>query len=83
MAEAQKKTINLQIKEDAKCGVYANVMAVTMNPNEVILDFAYRLPGTGDQVQIVSRVNLSHQTAKQVISTLQNSLLDFENRKKK
>ncbi len=59
------------------------MLAVSMNTQEVILDFAYRLPGNeGKEIQIVSRVNMSPETAKQVISTLQNSLLDFENKKK-
>ena len=80
----EKRTINLHIQEKDKCGVYSKMMAVSMNNQEVVLDFAYRLPGNqGNDVQIVSRVNMSHETAKQVISTLQNSLLDFENKKKK
>lgn len=85
MADAaqNQQTINLIVPEAMKTGMYANVLAVTINPNEVVLDFAYRMPGNeGRDIQIVSRVNMSHETAKQVISTLQNSILDYENKVK-
>ncbi len=80
---SQQQSIQLSVAEAMKTGIYANVLAVTINPNEVVLDFAYRMPGNdGRDIQIVSRVNLSHETAKQVVSTLQNSILDYENKVK-
>lgn len=81
--QAKKQSIQLNISETMKCGTYANVLAVSINSQEVVLDFGYRAPNQANQITIVSRINLTHPTAKQVISTLQNSLLDFENKKKK
>jgi len=79
----EKKSIKLHIRDEDKCGVYSNVMAVSISPSEVILDFGYKMPQMPNEIQIVSRVNLSHSSAKQILTTLQNSLLDFDNKIKK
>jgi DNA-directed RNA polymerase subunit L len=83
MSSKENKSIKLHIRDEDKCGKYSNVLAVSINSQEVVLDFAYRMPQASDDVHVVSRVNMSHTTARQIVTTLQNSLLDFENKKKK
>jgi len=85
MSEEKKdqKKINLTIKEDKKIGVYTNAVSVSVKDNDVLLDFGYVVPGVKPTtIEIVSRVNMSHKTAEQFMNVLQNSILDFRNKKK-
>lgn len=83
MAE-DKKQIQVQIKEAVRTGVYSNAVSVTVREGEVVLDFGYVLPGVQPTtIEVASRVNLNHKTAEQLMTVLQNSMLDFRNKKKK
>ena len=83
MSEKNKTKINLQIKDEKKVGVYANAVSVQVKENDVLLDFGYVIPGVDPAtIEIVSRVNLTHGTAEKFLNVLQNSILDFRNKKK-
>jgi len=78
-----KQQVKIQAQEDVRRGVYSNAVSVAVRDSEVVLDFAYVLPGTKPPViDVVSRVNLNHKTAEQLMTVLQNSLLDYRNKKK-
>ncbi|MDP2726245.1 MAG: DUF3467 domain-containing protein [Dehalococcoidia bacterium] len=81
---APAQTININVPEKLRAGVYANAVSVTINDNEVILDLGYILPNVQPTtIEVVSRANLSHRTAEQFVSILQNSILDYRSRKQK
>jgi len=72
------------IDEKAEVGVYANAVSVQMNNNECIVDMAYLLPNKNKTtLKVVSRINMSHKTAKSFLNILSNAVLDWENKKKK
>lgn len=82
MAE-QKQKIQVQVQEAVRRGVYSNAVSVAVRDSEVVLDFGYVLPGvTPTTIDVASRINLNHKTAEQLVTILQNSLLDYRNKKK-
>ncbi len=84
MAEDNKTQYQVSFDEGvSKSGTYANVVSVHVNGNEVVLDFGYLLPNSKPQaISVNSRVNMSHGTAKQFMTMLQNAMLDFDNKNK-
>ncbi len=84
----EKKDQTVQVKFDAEMetGVYSNASSVHINGNELVLDFAYAIPriakDQGQVLKVVSRVNMSHSSAKSFLNILSNAILDFENKKK-
>ncbi|MDD4351491.1 MAG: DUF3467 domain-containing protein [Candidatus Gracilibacteria bacterium] len=82
MAE-EKQKIQVQVQESVRRGVYSNAVSVAVRDSEVVLDFGYVLPGvTPTTIDVGSRVNLNHKTAEQLVTILQNALLDYRNKKK-
>lgn len=80
--QAAQSTINITVPEKMRSGVYANAVSVTINDNEVIIDMGYILPNVKPtNIEVVSRVNMSHRTAEQFVSILQNSILDYRSRR--
>ncbi len=76
--------IQVKVPESLLSGVYSNAVSVTVNPNEVIVDFGYVLPNVQPTtINVVSRVNMTHQSAENFISTLQNAILDYRNKQQK
>lgn len=74
--------IKIQIKDEIQTGVYANAVSVNVNPNEVILDFGMIIPNSDPTtIKVQSRIILSHHTAESFLTVLQDSLLDFRNKK--
>lgn len=73
--------MNLQIDNALKCGVYANILAVSLNPNEAVLDFGYKLPVVDQEeptVQIVARINISPKTLESMIENLKKLKQEME-----
>ena len=78
-----KQPIQIQVSEAQKTGVYSNAVSVTIGRNEMILDFGYVIPNVQPvTIQVVSRVNMSYEQAKNFLSTLQNAVLDYEKKLK-
>lgn len=76
---------NIQVKLDPALenGTYSNAVSVHVNQNEVILDFGYILPNMKPTtIKVVSRINLSHQTAESFMKVLSNAMLDWRNKQK-
>lgn len=81
--DSQQQTVQVKVPEAIQSGVYSNALSVTVNPNEIIVDFGYVLPNVQPTtINIVSRINLTHQSAENFISTLQNAILDHRNKQK-
>jgi len=82
-----QQQIQIKMTEPQEIGVYSNAVSVHLNQNELIVDFGYILPNQNQQapmtIKLVSRVNMSHQTAESFLSILSNALLDWKNRQKK
>lgn len=73
----------IQVKYDAEMetGRYSNAVSVHLNKNELVLDFGYILPNVKPTtVKVVSRVNVSHKTAENLLKILSNAILDWKNK---
>ena len=83
MADDDKKKIQVKYDADNESGTYSNAVSVHLNKNEMVLDFGYLMPNVKPTtVKIVSRVNLSHETAESLLKILSNAILDMKNKKK-
>lgn len=86
MSDDNQQSVQMKFDPEMETGVYSNASSVHINGNELVLDFAYAIPRIAkDQKQtlkVVSRVNMSHSSAKSFLNILSNAILDFENKKK-
>ncbi len=79
----QQQQIQVKLDPAMEQGTFSNAVSVHVNQNEVIIDFGYILPNNTPMViKVVSRVNLSHQTAESFMKVLSNAMLDWRNRQK-
>jgi hypothetical protein len=82
MAE-EKQQIQVKIDPALEQGIFTNAVSVHVNQNEVIIDFGYILPNMKPMtIKVVSRVNLTHQTAESFMKVISNAMLDWRNRQK-
>ena len=81
-----EKKYTLRFDKDAESGAYTNAVSVHVTGNEVVLDFAYRMPNVGDQdaiLKVISRLNMTHTTAESLLRILSDAVLDYKNKTKK
>ena len=79
----QKQSIQVKMDQAVEAGQYANAVSVHVNQNEVIVDFGYIVPNIKPTtIKVVSRINVSHQTAESFMKVLSNAMLDWRNRQK-
>jgi hypothetical protein len=80
--ENNKPKIQVKYDADMETGRYSNAVSVHLNKNELVLDFGYILPNVKPTtVKVVSRVNVSHKTAENLLKILSNAILDWKNKK--
>jgi len=71
------RTVNIEIGDKEWEGVYSNFVIVTHSNSEFIIDFARMLPGA-KKAKVFSRILMTPQSAKALLSTLQNNVAKFE-----
>lgn len=82
-SENSNQSINLKIDPANEQGTFSNAISIHVNNNEVILDFGYMLPNQNPvTIKLVSRVNMTHQTAESLMNVLSNAMLDWRNKQK-
>ncbi len=82
--KGEGKKFKVKISEDNESGVYANAVSVHFNGNECVIDMAYALPNVQEPtLKVVSRINMSHNTAESFLKVLSNALLDWKNKTNK
>ncbi len=75
------KNIQLKIEPAMEQGTYSNAVSIHINQNEVILDFGYLMPNQQPTtIKLISRINLTHNSAESLLNLLSNSLLDWRNK---
>jgi hypothetical protein len=72
-----QQTVNVEIGEKEWEGVYANFVIVTHSNAEFIIDFARMLPGV-KKAKVFSRIVMTPQSAKALLSTLETNIAKFE-----
>jgi len=82
-AKDPKKEIQVKLEPGMEQGIFSNAVSVHVNQNEVVIDFGYILPNAKPMtIKVVSRVNLTHQTAESFMKVISNAVLDWRNRQK-
>lgn len=84
--EENNKDNNITLKIDSAMeqGTFSNAISLHVNNNEVIIDFGYMLPNQNPvTIKLVSRINLTHQSAESLMKVLSNAMLDWRNKQKK
>ena len=79
--DSTPNNINIQVnaKPEDLMGHYANIVSVTSQEREVVIDFLARVKvGTTDQASLVSRIFLNRFTAQELIDVLKRTLDQWE-----
>ena len=78
MAEKKdNKQVNIELPEELDQGVYSNLAIVNHSPTEFVVDFISMMPGM-PKAKVKSRVVLTPQHAKRLISALSENLKKYE-----
>lgn len=83
MPDEHKQQIQVRIDPESEQGIFTNAVSVHVNQNEVVVDFGYILPNSKPMtIKVVSRTNMTHQTAESFMKVLSNAMLDWRNKQK-
>jgi len=78
MPEQPQQQLNVKAQDKLLRGHYANIVSVTSQEREVVIDFINRV---GPDGQLVSRVILNRFTAQELVQVLQNVMQQWEKMK--
>ena len=79
---SNNQQLHVHVPSELQAGVFSNAASVTVTPHEVTVDFGFMLPNvTPATIHVVSRTTMTHVGAKNFLSTLQNAILDYENKR--
>jgi hypothetical protein len=77
MANQKEQNLKLNISPDVARGTYSNLVVVSHNPSEIILDFAQMLPGL-DGAAVRERIIMNPIHAKRLLAALTDNLHKYE-----
>ncbi len=73
----QPKNLKLNINPDVANGTYSNLVIVSHNPTEMILDFAQMLPGI-EGAMVRERIIMNPIHAKRLLAALNDNIKKYE-----
>ena len=73
----QQQNLKLNISPDIAKGNYSNLVVVSHNPTEIILDFAQLLPGL-DGAMVRERIIMNPIHAKRLLAALADNMKKYE-----
>ncbi len=73
----QPNKLNIELSEEVADGIYSNLAIITHSNAEFVLDFVRVMPGM-PKARVKSRVVLTPQHAKRLLSALQDNLEKYE-----
>ena len=76
--EQQPQQLNVKAQDKMLRGNYANIVSVTSQDREVVIDFINRV---GQEGQLVGRMILNRFTAQELVQVLQNTMQQWEKMK--
>ena len=77
MEEQNENQLNIELSEEIAEGVYSNLAIITHSSSEFVLDFIRVMPGV-PKAKVKSRIILTPEHAKRLISALEENLEKFE-----
>src|SRR5512136_3308891 len=69
--------ISIELNEEVAQGVYSNLAVITHSASEFVVDFVRIMPGI-PKAQVKSRIILTPEHAKRLVSALQDNIAKFE-----
>jgi hypothetical protein len=75
--DEEKNQINIELKEDVAQGIYSNLAIITHSSSEFVIDFVRVMPGV-PKAEVKSRIILTPEHAKRLLSALKDNLAKFE-----
>jgi len=77
MANVKEQNLKLNINPEVAKGTYSNLVVVSHNPSEIVLDFSQILPGL-EGATVRERIIMSPIHAKRLLAALNDNLKKFE-----
>jgi len=78
MEEQQENQLNIELSEEIAEGIYSNLAIITHSSSEFVLDFIRVMPGV-PKAKVRSRIILTPEHAKRLLTALEDNLEKFEN----
>jgi len=78
MEEQNENQLNIELSEEVAEGIYSNLAIITHSSSEFVLDFIRVMPGV-PKAKVKSRIILTPEHAKRLLTALQDNLEKFEN----
>jgi hypothetical protein len=75
--QKEQNNLKLNIHPDVAKGTYSNLVVVSHNPSEIVLDFAQMLPGL-EGATVRERIIMSPIHAKRLLAALNDNLKKYE-----
>lgn len=73
----QQNNLKLNIAPDVAQGTYSNLVVISHNPTEIIMDFAQMLPGV-DGAAVRQRIIMNPIHAKRTLAALSDNIKKYE-----
>ena len=77
MEEQNENQLNIELSEEMAEGIYSNLAIITHSNSEFVLDFIRVMPGI-PKAKVKSRVILTPEHAKRLLSALEDNIEKFE-----
>jgi len=77
MEEQNDNQLNIELSEEIAEGVYTNLAIITHSTSEFVIDFIRVMPGV-PKAKVKSRVVLTPEHAKRLLSALEDNIEKFE-----
>lgn len=78
MEDTTENQLNIELSEEIAEGIYSNLAIITHSNSEFVLDFIRVMPGV-PKAKVKSRIVLTPEHAKRLLSALQDNIDKFEN----
>lgn len=76
-AKNQPPQLNIELTEDVAEGIYSNLAIISHSNSEFVVDFIRMMPNV-PKAKVKSRIVLTPQHAKRLLSALQDNVQKFE-----
>lgn len=73
----EKRELQLELPENTEITHYSNLIIISFNEDEFIIDFARVMPGNRNP-KVVSRIVLNPKNAKRLAGLLSNNIVEYE-----
>ena len=77
MEKNDQNQLNIELTDDVAQGIYSNLAVISHSSSEFIIDFIRLMPGV-PKAKVQSRIILTPEHAKRLLSALQDNISKYE-----